>query len=267
MVPRSARRCRCSPPACRSACVNVYKPGPITGTFNLDTGAGGVSTPNPVNLTSETYLRAGISEVCPRCNVPGVTDASAIGQTGTCSSTSTTPGAACVVNGFVKVIGGTGGPDYTLSTSCVPPSGQLVGILDIPLRLTTGTATSLPGPNPCAAPPVSQTTPDSCGAAGCGGACTNCQGGGLNSQGLCIDPKGGIAQVCCNSDSSKSCFPTRSGGTIQRQGSASKELAVYASTFCIASTNNGSIDGVAGLPGPGALLLPANIKVLNNTAQ
>ena len=70
--------------------VNVYQPGPITGTFNVDTGAGGVSSPNPVNLFSETYLRAGISEVCPRCNVPGVTDASAIGQSGTCSNTSTT---------------------------------------------------------------------------------------------------------------------------------------------------------------------------------
>ena len=89
--------------------------------------------------------------MCPRCIVPGVTDATAIGQSGTCSGTSTTPGAACVVDGFVKVVGVTqGDPNYTLSTSCVP-SGRPVGILNIPLRLTTGTAQSLPGPNPCAA--------------------------------------------------------------------------------------------------------------------
>ena len=153
-----------------------------------------------------------------------------------------------------------GDPNYTLSTSCVP-SGRPVGILDIPLRLTTGTAQSLPGPNPCAS--VGQTTPDSCGGGGCGGACTNCQA--TTPTGQCIDPKGGIAQVCCNTDSTKSCFPTRNGGTIMRQGTPGTASAVYASTFCIASTNSGSIDGVAGLPGPGSLLLPAAITVLNHT--
>ena len=214
-----------------------------------------------MNLFSDTYLQSGKPEVCPRCVVPGVTDSTAIGQSGTCSGTSTTPGAACVVDGFVKVVGVTqGDPNYTLSTSCVP-SGRPVGILNIPLRLTTGTAQSLPGPNPCAS--VGQTTPDSCGGGGCGGACTNCQA--TTPTGQCIDPKGGIAQVCCNTDSTKSCFPTRNGGTIQRQGTPGTASAVYASTFCIASTNSGSIDGVAGLPGPGSLLLPAAITVLNHT--
>ena len=40
----SARRCRCSPPACPVCVINRYQPGPITGTFNLSTGAAAVAT-------------------------------------------------------------------------------------------------------------------------------------------------------------------------------------------------------------------------------
>jgi hypothetical protein len=244
--------------------VNVFQPGPITGNFDLASGTGGEGGgPNPVNLFSETYLRTGVPDVCPRCTVPGVNDATAIGKSGTCSGTSSTPNAACVVDGFVKVAGVIqGDPNYTLSSSC-RPSGRPVGTLNIPLRLTTAAAESLPGPNPCAAPPVGQSIPDACGGgSSCNATCTDCLPTSLPGQ--CIDPKGGIAQVCCSADARKSCFPTRSGGTIQRQGSPGTKSALFASTFCIASTNSGSIDGVAGLPGPGALLLPANITVLNH---
>jgi hypothetical protein len=243
--------------------VNVFQPGPITGNFDLASGTGGEGGgPNPVNLFSETYLRTGVPDVCPRCTVPGVNDATAIGKEGTCSSTASTPGATCKVDGFVKVVGVIqGDPNYTLSSSC-RPVGRPVGTLNIPLRLTTGTPPPLPaGPNPCTS--VGQSIPDSCGGGSiCNATCSDCLA--TSPPGQCIDPKGGIAQVCCSADTKKSCFPTRSGGTIQRQGSPGTESALFASTFCIASTNSGSIDGVAGLPGPGALLLPAEITVLRH---
>ncbi len=236
--------------------VNRFQPGPITGTFDVSSGEGGVANgPNPVNLFSDTYLRIGNSnEVCPRCNVPGAGDASALGKSGTCSSTSRNPGSACVVDGFVKVVGGSGDANYTLSSSCPPPQdASNPTILDIPLRLTTGTSTSPPGPNPC----PGQNTPDSCpGGGACTAACTDCASRGPNGE--CIDPKGGIAQVCCASDPRRSCFPTRSGGSIVRTGTPGTEKALFATAFCIPATRASLINSTAGLPGPGALLLPAD---------
>jgi hypothetical protein len=236
--------------------VNRFQPGPITGTFDMVSGEGGVASgPNPVNLFSDTYLRIGNSaEVCPRCVVQGVNDSAALGQSGKCSSTARNPGAACVVDGFVKVVGGSGEPNYTLSSSCPPPQdASNPTVLDIPLRLTTGTSTSPPGPNPC----PGQNTPDSCpGGAACTAACTDCASTGPNGE--CIDPKGGIAQVCCASDPRKSCFPTRSGGSITRQGTPGTAKALFATAFCIPATRASLINSTAGLPGPGALLLPAD---------
>ncbi len=236
--------------------VNRFQPGPITGTFDVASGEGGVANgPNPVNLFSDTYLRIGNSaEVCPRCVVPGINDGSALGQSGSCSSTARNPGSACVVDGFVKVVGGSGEPNYTLSSSCPPPQdASNPTVLDIPLRLTTGTSTSPPGPNPC----PGQNTPDSCpGGGACTAACTDCASRGPNGE--CIDPKGGIAQVCCASDPRRSCFPTRSGGSIVRQGTPGTEKALFATAFCIPATRASLINSTAGLPGPGALLLPAD---------
>jgi len=239
--------------------VNRFQPGPITGTFDLASGAGGEGAggPNPVNLFSETYLRVGFPDVCPRCVVAGDNSSNALGKSGTCSQTASTPGAACVVDGFVTVTGAQGDPNYTLSTSC-RPQGRPVGTLNIPLRLTTGETQSLPGPNPCSS--VGQNTPDDCGGGACSAGCTDCPTRGPNGE--CIDPKGGIAQVCCANNTAKSCFPTRTGGTINRSGVRGTDTGLYASTFCIAATGSGSIDGVAGLPGPGALLLPSDPTTL-----
>ena len=54
----------------------------------------------------------------------------------------------------------------------------------------------------------------------------------------------------------------RSTGSITRTGTPGTigQSAVFAATFCIARTNSSLIDTVTGLPGPGTLLLPTQVR-------
>jgi hypothetical protein len=81
--------------------------------------------------------------------------------------------------------------------------------------------------------------------------------------GQCIDAKGGIAQLCCSNQTSTPCFPTKGGGSITRVGTPATPggTLVAAATFCIGSTDSTLINVTTGLPGPGALLLPNQVKV------
>src|SRR5262249_18920931 len=57
-----------------------------------------------------------------------------------------------------------------------------------------------------------------------------------------------------------SCFATKGGGSIIRTGAPAVPggpQGTFAGTFCIAHTDSSLINSVTGLPGPGALLLPA----------
>jgi hypothetical protein len=83
---------------------------------------------------------------------------------------------------------------------------------------------------------------------------------------------GGIAQLCCQNNPNKSCHPTATGeaGFIERVGRTQAATpaapdptfpkcgadTVLAATFCEAATTSNTINGVAGLPGPGAGLFP-----------
>jgi hypothetical protein len=77
-----------------------------------------------------------------------------------------------------------------------------------------------------------------------------------------IDAKGGISQVCCSNATSTPCFPTKTG-SITRTGrpGTNGQTLVSAATFCIPRTGSTLIN-ITGLPGPGALLLPAQVSVL-----
>jgi hypothetical protein len=237
--------------------VNRYQDSTLTGTFDL---ASGVAR-GDVNLFSDTYLRLGFaSEVCPRCIVSGKSDdAVVIGDQGRCSVTSSTPNAPCSVNGIGNVFQNGVTTVYPLSSSCTP--GGNFTRLDIRLPLTTGTDESDPGPLPCSS--VGQSRPNDCNA-GCG---TTCEGNACvrrDSQGRCIDAKGGISQNCCIGNPTLPCFPTEGGGTIMRTGTpiSAETGGTFAATFCIPQTNDSIINVVAGLPGPGALLLPATREVI-----
>jgi hypothetical protein len=237
--------------------VNQYHDTTLNGTFNLQTGeAGTAASPNLVHLNSMVYLRTTFPEVCPRCNVPG--GAGKIGSQGTCSNTSKTPGAPCKVDGEVTVAGK---GLYLLSSACTPLGDSPPTTLDIQLPFTTGTATKT-GSLPCPDSAGPQTQDDSCGTGSCTASCTGAACNAMNN-GQCIDAKGGISQLCCSNSTSTPCFPTKNNGTISRTGSPGTDgqTLVSAATFCIARTNSTLINVTTGLPGPGALLLPATVSV------
>jgi len=239
--------------------INRYQAQTVTSTFDLASGVGS----SQINLFSDVYLTNNPGEVCPRCNpdTPTNTPEEQIGKRGKCSTTARAGvGTACTIEGQVKVTLGAGNQQYFLSSACIPSQSQNTASLDIRLPLTTGEAPPLVGPLPCPDSAGPQTSDDACGAGGTctEGACTgtSCVSGSGTS---CIDSKGGISQACCSSNTQTPCFNTRGGGSITRTGTPipASGQGTFAATFCIARTNSSLINGVTGLPGPGALLLPS----------
>jgi len=235
--------------------VNRYQDSTITNTFDLATG----KNTGDVKLFSDVYIGSA-QEVCPRCLVSGGNGT--IGSQGTCSSSARNAGASCTVSGIDYVAQGGGNPDYLLAGECIPPASALAGTLDLDLPLTTETAESAPGPLPCKS--VGRTQDDACGAGTCTAACTGNACIAKTADGQCIDPKGGISQVCCSNNTSVPCFPTRNGGTIERSGKRATDgqSGALAATFCIAPTQSATVNITSGLPGPGAMILPVQVSVL-----
>src|SRR5262249_27212521 len=149
-------------------------------------------------------FRTSLAQVCPRCSGSSPRDV------GVCDS-GLRQGRGCITAGVVHVAGTEGNPDYALSADC-PPGGEPVGTVHLAVPLTTATA-ALPGPRPCGAARDD----------GCGGTCTAaCSGTACASttNGQCVDAKGGLSQVCCSDDPQRPCFPTGTGASITRVGSA-----------------------------------------------
>ncbi len=238
--------------------VTRYGAQGVGGSLDLASGTASLVA----DVVSEVHLRLGFSELCPRC----LSTTGAPGSQGRCSATAEAPGATCVVEAVGRVAQAPGDQIYPLSSSCLPAQETNVGNLGVPLPLTTGTS-ELAGALPCAG----QQQDDQCEAGPCtvgictGGACV-----ALDAAGRCLDHKGGLSQACCSSDSAVPCFPTRGGGSLVRSGvpflldppwgdpQYPKAAAggALVGTFCAPATGSPVIDLVAGLPGPGALVLP-----------
>jgi hypothetical protein len=227
--------------------VNNFGNPKITGfSANIFTGVAS----GTVNLQSRIFLTT-VTQVCPRCSGQNVGDA------GTCDS-GAQQGRACVTNGIVTVANAAGNKVYTLSPDCAP-GGTAAGTIPISLPVTTGTSTLSP---PC--PGQTSLTKANCGA--CGTLCTGPACNSKDAAGQCIDIKGGISQNCCANDPTNPCFPdpiVRTGST----GSATPPFPdptypkhgnmTVAATYCEASSGSSVVDVTTGLPGPGALILPA----------
>jgi hypothetical protein len=226
-------------------------PGLVGATADMATG----EVTGQLHLSSDIFLTAA-TEVCPQCS------ADAVGSTGTCTA-GRRVGQACKTESIMEVTNAPAGSRHlTVSSDCLP-SGPPVGTLELTLPLTTST-TTMTGPHACGA-----TKDDGCNGGTCDAVCTGSACVATTPDGQCVDANGGIAQLCCSSNTKISCFPTHDGGSIVRTGSAGVPTptwpepsypksgnATLVSTFCEGATGSNVVDVVTGLPGPGALVLP-----------
>lgn len=221
----------------------------LTG-FTADVATGAVG--GTMTLASQAF-RTSLAQVCPRCSGP------APGDVGICDS-GARQGRGCLTGGVVRVPGAQGNPTYALSRDC-PPAGEPLGTIALAVPLTTAT-TTLAGPRPCGAARDD----------GCAGTCTAaCTGAACAStaNGQCVDAKGGLSQLCCSDDPQRPCFPTATGAPITRVGSATAPSPPFgdptypkvggitlAGAFCAPASGSSLLDGLVGLPGPAAIVLP-----------
>jgi len=245
----------------------------VKGTVDIQTGAydsmvGGQQT--PIHLAS-TVFSTPANKVCPECKGGGST----VGTSkGTCD-TGPNQGQACTVGGTIRVKNPSQGVDqvYVLSADCPPGGDQGApnGTLDIKLPVTTGEAPPLVGPKPC----PGQTVDDGCSTIG-----ATCS---VQKNPPTPDVKGGFNQWCCDNACTVPCFPTAANSgdpthSIVRTGQPVPPTPVWpdptypktstevktAATFCIAATNSNVINGVAGLPGPGAVIFNSSQTLIGN---
>jgi hypothetical protein len=256
--------------------VNEYQQTQFTGTANIQDG----SVDGEIDLRSRLFL-TDEEHVCPRC------------EGGTCD-VGPNAGGVCTVDGTVAVTQSTAtDKTFHLSKDCPPDTFNPAGTLTIRLPLTTGTSTLAPLPGgsaatPCVAQPGEPTglapQPDTCGSGatcslgGCSGsACATMGTDPSTGDPICVDQKGGLSQYCCSNLADVPCQPTRSG-TLTRTGKASPFMdgggmgwgsgtypktadIVPVATFCEPASGTNSVDGLTGLPGPGALVLPVHAVV------
>ena len=254
--------------------INEYRDDITLDSFDLSTGelAMKVRLLSKVHQTSTTEPAP-----CPNCKVSGT---ATIGAPGRCER-GPNDGKPCTIDGLTSF-----GPT---SKDCPPPGSNNVGNLEIDLDLTTAQV-NLPidgfeGGATCLGPP-----------AGIGGACAcpgqkrrnSCANENNCSEANCpsgLEP--GVDQLCCqgNSGVDLGCYPGQGAveTDIIRTGLASiayadpatpsgawpdptypKTTAVdgsLVSLFCIAATTSNVVNNVAGLPGPGAIILPGPMEV------
>ena len=238
------------------ACIVARFASPtIDMAFNVSSG----EARGTLDLAVDVYLGTDSAEICPRCVASANPD---IGAIGICSPTAQNGGARCRIDGTTRVTGGSGDPTYFLSGGCLPQQNLQAGTLSLHLPLTTGTA-STTGSLPCPDAAGPQTLDDSC-AGTCIAECTGTACIARDAQDRCIDANGGISQLCCSDHSSTPCFPSRDDGTITLRGTPATDggTAVFAATFCVPRPSSPLLATMTGLPGPGALLLPARVTVI-----
>lgn len=224
-------------------CALVQFPAPgVTGTANVETGA----------ITAGATIHANVFfGACPQCS--GAT----AGATGVCNGGATN-GAACTTDQVTHVLynhddnSSTAlvGIDYRVSRDCLPAGSPFT------ISQAVAIATGVQSVNqPCFGQVSGTSGYHSCGPAGCINTCSSNPG-----------PNGGVAQNCCNNQST-ACFPD----AISRTGSADVPAPAYpdptypkasdltfAGAFCIGSVNPFAVDDEIGAPGPMALLWPAS---------
>ncbi len=254
--------------------INEFQQPSFAGTASIKDG----TITGEIDLNSQVYL-SDEEHVCPKCNA------------GKCDF-GPNAGKSCTVDGTVTVALSTAAnKTFNLSKDCPPDPSTPAGTLNIKLPLTTGTSTLAPLPGgsagtPCVAQPgepaLVTPQPDACLGAACtlggctGSACATMGTDPVTGTPVCVDQKGGLSQYCCAAPKADTpCQPTRAGTAISRTGKPAPFMdsggmawgagtypksadIVSVATFCEPGTGTSSVDGLTGLPGPGALILPAH---------
>ena len=199
--------------------------------------------------TGTTTLATG-----PTCTAPGFgtqqcfCDTCATASAEPCNADADCPGGASC--GAKRCIGGaSNGVPCAVPSDC---SGGFCG--------TVGTATA---PNQCsnAVCSVNASDPDGSGEGQCAtgpfdGNCSEERFRGCSNSNECNPPPAGSCTGCAPGQTcvftARQCFLD----PIVRTGTPGTDMGVVAATFCIPPTASGSVNSVAGLPGPGALRQP-----------
>ncbi len=229
----------------------------VTGTYNCVSGCG----ESTVHLTSSVFLVQDIAKPCPTCEGdPTPNDGQ---KQGTCNG-GKAPGAPCDVGGISDQ------PSFGSTSNDCLPTGSSVGELAIDISpLTTGT--------------VSVTADQQCVSVGSVGQCfcpsqnrpNACDDGVCPDSGFCTSPVDGLCsnqkfRSCSPGSGTADCEDTFPGSgtctdsprpcfnsTITRTGQCGTQTGTLVGFFCIPATKAPAINTTAGLPGPGALTLPA----------
>ena len=252
-----------------STCVlNTFREA-VTGTYNCKSGC----SEGSAKLLSKVFLVQDADHPCPPC-VGDPTPNDGV-KGGTCMG-GKTPDAACDVGGISDLFDAAGQDFGHTSNDCLP-TGSSVGELNIDLNpLSTGTVsvdanvnclsgafpagscycTGQVQPNAC----VSSTGVGTCPASGV------CENGPID--GVCSGQKfrqcrSGTGTEDCDDifpgagncvDTPRPCF----GTNITRTGTCGTQQGELVAFFCIPQTRAAAINTTAGLPGPGAVTLPAS---------
>ncbi len=252
-----------------STCVlNTFREA-VTGTYNCDSGC----SESSAKLLSRVFLVQEASKPCPPC-VGDPTPNDGV-KGGTCDG-GTTPGAACDVGGISDLFDAAGQDFGKTSNDCIP-TGSSVGELNIDLNpLSTGTVSidtnvnCLSGafpPGSCFCP--GQVQPNACLSSTGVGTCPAsgvCEDGPID--GICNGQtfrqcRSGTGTEDCGDvypgsgtcvDQPRPCFTTN----ITRTGTCGTQQGELVAFFCIPQTRAAAINTTAGLPGPGAVEIPAS---------
>lgn len=208
---------------------------------------------DPATTGTTTLATAGV-----KCTAPGFTDLDCFCDTCAtlaaepCNSNADCPsGAAC---GGRRCIAGTNAGAACTATSECPGNGACG-------RPGQATAPNACDDGKCSPDPSTPTSPNDgvCAAGPFDRLCSVETFRGCLNDTDCNPPPAGNCSNCVPNQVCSGKFRECFLDPIVRTGTAGTQTAVIAATFCIPPTTSPAVNSVAGLPGPGGLLLPALI--------
>jgi len=212
---------------------------PAIVTVDLDTGSYASHAP----IATDVYLTGlgvtcGSYAACPTCEGGFCTGRCSNAPGTVCTSDATCGAGTCTGDGSACNV-----PDGTTTSECLP-NAALLGTIPNPFDLSTNTT--------FLTPIASTGTTIFCGFCD-NNASSGCQGGaamcakGCQSAADCVSVGG---SVCDTSTAVVGASWNPGASFITAQGHASQYAPVLSGAFCTGITNNGIVDGNAGLPGP-----------------